>query len=109
MSGERNKPPTYGLQYRSSTAELTGIRRNSSRLASTGGAVNACFVAKFPARYHKKSPAPMVRGARLKGGGGLPPPLAYIGVMSRSLVSGRKIRPTTKLIAATTIGYHRPE
>jgi hypothetical protein len=30
-------------------------------------------------------------------------------VMSRSLVSGRKMSATTKLIAATTIGYHRPE
>ena len=32
-----------------------------------------------------------------------------ICVMSRSLVSGRKISPTTKLIAATAIGYQRPE
>ena len=30
-------------------------------------------------------------------------------LMSRSLVSGRKISATTKLIAATMIGYHRPE
>ena len=37
------------------------------------------------------------------------PPFAYIWVMSRSLVSGRKISPTTKLIAAITIGYQRPE
>jgi hypothetical protein len=29
--------------------------------------------------------------------------------MSRSLVSGRKMSAITKLIAATTIGYHRPE
>jgi hypothetical protein len=33
----------------------------------------------------------------------------YMVVMSRSLVSGRKISATTKLIAATTIGYHNPE
>ena len=29
-------------------------------------------------------------------------------VMSRSLVSGRKIKPTTKLIDATAIGYQSP-
>jgi hypothetical protein len=33
----------------------------------------------------------------------------YIFVMSRSLVSGRKISPMTKLAAATMIGYHKPE
>jgi hypothetical protein len=33
----------------------------------------------------------------------------YMRVMSRSFVSGRKIRPMTKLIAATTIGYQSPE
>jgi len=37
------------------------------------------------------------------------PLLHYIFVMSRSLVSGRKISPMTKLAAATMIGYHRPE
>jgi hypothetical protein len=30
-------------------------------------------------------------------------------VMSTSLVSGRKITATTKLIAAMAIGYHSPE
>jgi hypothetical protein len=30
-------------------------------------------------------------------------------LMSTSLVSGRKITATTKLIAAMAIGYHRPE
>jgi hypothetical protein len=29
--------------------------------------------------------------------------------MSRSFVSGRKMKPTTKLIAATAIGYQSPE
>ena len=37
------------------------------------------------------------------------PLFAYIFVMSRSLVSGRKISPTMKLPAATMIGYQRPE
>jgi hypothetical protein len=35
--------------------------------------------------------------------------LCYMRVISRSFVSGRKIRPMTKLIAATTIGYQSPE
>jgi hypothetical protein len=33
----------------------------------------------------------------------------YMWVISRSLVSGRKIRPTTKLIDAIMIGYQSPE
>ena len=45
------------------------------------------------------------RGSRAR----LPSCPAYMWVISRSLVSGRKIRPITKLIAAIMIGYHRPE
>ena len=30
-------------------------------------------------------------------------------VMSTSLVSGRKMKPMTRLISAITTGYHRPE
>ena len=59
----------------------------------------------------RKSPAPEVRGridqwrAAVRGR----PAIFYIWVISRSLVSGRKMSPTTKLIAATTIGYQSPE
>jgi hypothetical protein len=33
----------------------------------------------------------------------------YIVSIALSFVSGRKMRPMKKLMAATTIGYHRPE
>ena len=65
----------------------------------------------------KRAPAEKQQTGRLptQRAGGMrrrPSGLAEDGqicVMSRSLVSGRKISATTKLIAATTIGYHRPE
>jgi len=37
------------------------------------------------------------------------PPPAHMRAISRSFVSGRKISATTKLIAATTTGYDKPE
>jgi len=37
------------------------------------------------------------------------PAAHHIVSIARSLVSGRKNSATTKLIAATQIGYHRPE
>ncbi len=37
------------------------------------------------------------------------PPSDGYALMSTSLVSGRKISATTKLIVAITIGYHSPE
>ena len=71
--------------------------------------MKSCFAGNFlPCFYHKKKPRTDGAGRDVKKGGRARPS-SYICVMSRSLVSGRKIRPTTKLIAATTIGYHRPE
>ena len=49
------------------------------------------------------------RGGRCRTADSGRPVAVYILVMSRSLVSGRKISATTKLIAATMIGYQRPE
>ena len=66
-----------------------------------------------PGRMGKrKSPAPVVRGLKRIDRANVrsrPVVSGYIWVMSRSLVSGRNISPTTKLIAATMIGYQRPE
>ena len=59
---------------------------------------------------HVRRPFPSVeQDFRKNGVRILPDRMPYICVMSRSLVSGRKMSPTTKLIAATAIGYQRPE
>jgi hypothetical protein len=55
----------------------------------------------------KEAPYRVVRGFREKKA--CEAALCYMRVISRSFVSGRKIRPMTKLIAATTIGYQSPE
>ena len=56
-------------------------------------------------RAGKKSPAE----AGLPSSNGYDPRVGQILSIALSFVSGRNSRPTKKLIAATTIGYHRPE
>jgi len=80
-----------------STAELTQLKRRATSVADLPQVRRRA--ARAPYLVAKK-PRAAVRGRRS---------IRYIWVISRSLVSGRKIRPTTKLIAATAIGYQRPE
>jgi hypothetical protein len=49
-----------------------------------------------------------VKGARRAGDLPASTPAQYF-VMSTSFVSGRKKKPTTRLMQAMTIGYQRPE
>ncbi len=56
-----------------------------------------------------KRPRAKARGPSIAAGEPAADATGHVCVMSTSLVSGRKISATTKLIAATAIGYHRPE
>ena len=72
----------------------TALRRDIRQVRSSQ-ALRGCGQAKGPAACATGPLKPCrVRQMRL---------------ISRSLVSGRKISATTKLIAAMMIGYHRPE
>ena len=91
------------LQNRCSTTELTRLHGRASSVTARSQAIGALAPIKKPRTGGAglELNAGRLCASRL--------PSDYIWVMSRSLVSGRKMRPTTKLTAATTIGYQRPE
>ena len=93
------EPPTFGLQNRCSTAELIRRRANPRGIGyqhKAGLAICFCTL-------NKKGPAKAGPFSSVWAFAAYSP-----AKMSRSLVSGRKIRPMTKVMSATTIGYQRP-